>query len=97
MIAQVQVQVQVQAPVAWAMIHAPDGYPFINALLMLRPVHLCRRPVEGTDLSDMGIRAAFTSTKFSMLMRTENIGMDVAAHNITLEFMSWRQQLAHYK
>jgi hypothetical protein len=35
--------------------------------------------VEGADLSERGIQAAFTSSKFTLLLRTENVCVGAAA------------------
>lgn len=52
---------------------------------------------EGADLTPLGIKEASFNTKFSLLIRTENAGMDLGAHNITVEWLSYRGVLSKYK
>jgi hypothetical protein len=48
---------------------------------------------EGADLTALGIKEASFSPKFSLLVRSENVGMDLGAHNISLEWLSYRGTL----
>jgi len=52
---------------------------------------------DPTDLSVLGIKEARFSAKFSLLVRTENVGMDLGGHNVTLEWLTYRGQLGNYK
>lgn len=52
---------------------------------------------DGSDLTPLGIKEASFNSKFTLLIRTENAGMDLGAHNITLEWMSYRGTLSRYK
>lgn len=51
---------------------------------------------DGADLTPLGIKEASFNSKFSLLIRTENAGMDLGAHNTTLEWMSYRGLLSNY-
>jgi hypothetical protein len=52
---------------------------------------------DHSDLSVLGIKEARFSSKFSLLVRTENVGMDLGAHNVTLEWLGYRGHLQLYK
>lgn len=52
---------------------------------------------DHSDLSVLGIKEARFSSKFSLLIRTENVGMDLGGHNVTLEWLGYRGHLQHYK
>jgi hypothetical protein len=51
---------------------------------------------EPGDLSPLGIKEVRFSAKFSLLVRSENVGMDLGAHNVTLEWLGYRGQLGRY-
>uniref|UniRef100_A0A383VTR6 Uncharacterized protein n=1 Tax=Tetradesmus obliquus TaxID=3088 RepID=A0A383VTR6_TETOB len=52
---------------------------------------------EGADLTAIGIKEASYNAKFTLLVRSENVGMDLGAHNATLEWLSYRGTLSRYK
>jgi hypothetical protein len=52
---------------------------------------------DHSDLSVLGIKEARYSSKFSLLIRTENVGMDLGGHNVTLEWLGYRGHLQYYK
>jgi hypothetical protein len=52
---------------------------------------------DPSDLSVLGIKEARFSSKFSLLIRTENVGMDLGGHNVTLEWLSYRGHLQIFK
>jgi hypothetical protein len=52
---------------------------------------------EGADLTAIGIKEASFNSKFTLLVRSENVGMDLGAHNATLEWLSYRGTLGRYK
>jgi hypothetical protein len=49
------------------------------------------------QLARLGIRASRTSSKVSLLRRSENVGLDLAGHNISIEYMAFKKRLAAYK
>jgi len=42
------------------------------------------------DLAEWGIKEAWHGPKFTLILRTENTGMDLGAHNATLEYFSFK-------
>ena len=58
-----------------------------EAALTARSLPPCARRVEPGQYGALGIKQVFANNKFTLIQRTENVGMDVAAHNITLEYM----------
>ncbi|KIZ07406.1 hypothetical protein MNEG_0542 [Monoraphidium neglectum] len=52
---------------------------------------------ETADLRDWGIKEAWHDPKFSLILRSDNVGMDLGAHNATLEYFSYLRLLGRYK
>lgn len=52
---------------------------------------------EAKDLTPIGIKEASYNQKFTLLVRSENVGMDIGSHNVTLEWLSYRAALGKYK
>lgn len=63
---------------------------------MLYSVLHNRDPTD-TTLTKMGIKDAWHSGKFTLLLRTENVGMDFGAHNATISYFTHRRMLGQYK
>ncbi|KAI8466619.1 MAG: hypothetical protein J3K34DRAFT_524403 [Monoraphidium minutum] len=52
---------------------------------------------DTANLSEWGIKEAWRDPKFSLILRSDNVGMDLGAHNATLEYFSYHRRLGHYK
>jgi hypothetical protein len=48
-------------------------------------------------LEPLGIRSSLTSSKYTLLQRKENVGMDLASHNTSITYMTYKQRLWDYK
>ncbi len=45
----------------------------------------------------IGIRSSLTSSKCTLLERQDNIGMDLASHNISIAYMAYKKRIHDYK
>jgi hypothetical protein len=55
------------------------------------------REEDDQDLKVFGIRSSLTSSKYTLLERQDNIGMDMASHNISIAYMTYKRRIDAYK
>jgi hypothetical protein len=73
--------------VAWSFVVSGDNCSPCQGLRGVLP------DLDPSDLRDYGIREARRGGKFALIHRSENVGMDLGAHNATLEYFSFHRML----
>ncbi|GBF98574.1 hypothetical protein Rsub_11299 [Raphidocelis subcapitata] len=77
-------------PVRWVFVVSGDNCAPCQGL------HGALRQRDEADLSSIGIREAWHDSRFSLLLRAANEGMDLGAHNATLAYLQQRGELGLY-
>lgn len=52
---------------------------------------------DAASLGKIGVKEVYESSHITLLYRSENVGMDIAAHNITLEYLAQKGSRRSYK
>ena len=70
---------------------ALQGVPLHHACGSHTPCTARRSFTEGPE--QIGVKRVASSSKYTLIYRSENVGMDIGSHNVTLEYMLWKRRL----